>query len=222
MYEESHIATLEDINKIYNNSLNKLYNIPRTFINKDLYGNDSFQLVESSLYSRKPNISLKVEDGLGNEHSLEELFSLLDLSSYSKSDKSFIQISSRGNDEDDSAIINDGAIESRRYIASKEAFILPSARYTDNDVEITEDDRENHFYSTIVPSQTKFKSDIQYYDKSTDSIINQDLEKVFELPSKSGILLSSNSIIECGVIIDEKDFDKLFMEENRRSSLLWQ
>lgn len=222
LYEESHIATLEDINKIYNNGINKIYNIPRTFLNKDIYGNDSFQLIESSLYSRKPNITLKVSDGLGNEYDLEELFSLLELSSYSKSDKSFIQNSNREKDEDDSAIINDGAIESRRYIASKEAFILPSARYTDNDVEITEDDRENHFYSTIVPSQTKFKSDIQYYDKSTDSIINQDLEKVFELPSKSGILLSSNSIIECGVIIDEKDFDKLFMEENRRSSLLWQ
>ena len=102
----------------------------------------------------------------------------------------------------------------RSAVSSKEAFILPSNTYVDDestldceDNEATPDpaakksklygkDGKGGSFSRILPSRTVFKDSPQYYDVD-GKLIPQNVAKNIELPAESGVLLTDNSIIRC-------------------------
>lgn len=108
----------------------------------------------------------------------------------------------------------DAWVSAQRAVSSKEAFILPSNTYVDDESSLDHEDNEatpdpaakksklygkdgkGGSFSRILPSRTVFKDSPQYYDVD-GKLIPQSVAKNIELPAESGVLLTDNSIIRC-------------------------
>ena len=108
----------------------------------------------------------------------------------------------------------DAWVSAQRAVSSKEAFILPSNTYVDDESTLDHEDNEatpdpaakksklygkdgkGGSFSRILPSRTVFKDSPQYYDVD-GKLIPQSVAKNIELPAESGVLLTDNSIIRC-------------------------
>ena len=120
----------------------------------------------------------------------------------------------------DDVVSFDAWVEARRSIATKEAFVLPSTTYADDDS--TYDNNKDNTdkgvevkgilrkmsekygpegkggaYTRILPSRTVFADDAAYYDEY-GKLKPQEVAKDIELPAESGVLATHNSILRAG------------------------
>lgn len=89
----------------------------------------------------------------------------------------------------------DAWLESKRVVASKQGFIMPSANETPtNNIKETGHADSSHKMASILPSETHFKGNKEFTDMFNNHI-KQNVEKVIELPAESGVLVTHESII---------------------------
>ena len=89
----------------------------------------------------------------------------------------------------------DAWLESKRVVASKQGFVMPSANETPtNNIKETGHADSSHKMASILPSETHFKGNKEFTDMFNNHI-EQNVEKVIELPAESGVLVTHESII---------------------------
>lgn len=198
--EEATLATIEDITEAV--ILAQQFNVPQvSYELLDANGNIEKVLVDSPITSHVYDAPYKDKNGKTQKDKTD----LSSIPSYKGSSLGFAAWREKNlgetptqaaHNKEDSSLSFDAWVHSARGIASEEALLIPSEKGGDK-------------YTAIIPSKTEFKNDPSYQDIMTNELKDQNVEKTVEAPAESGVMLTSNSNLECGVIISTTSLEGL-------------
>lgn len=202
---EVHLATLEDLEDTWELA-GKVYNVPRVLKHIRADGVESYILAISVIDSHTYGSTYEDESGQHVDNTTLE-----EIPAYKNGPFKFEEFLRARNKTDvlsdarDNRTTFDSWIHARRAISSEEGFALPSSAY-DNDEVMYDGSKQNanRKFAAFIASRTKFK-DSPAYRNFDDTLKEQDVEKIIEVPAESGVLMTDNSRIECGVILDDED-----------------